>query len=657
MTTGRNDPCPCGSGKKYKKCCMDLDRAGGADGLVPSQARPRIAAAEEWEVDVVPLSGRIESDPASRPGVLLVLAAGFVLHNHVLERPSPEPEPLAAILATGLKAAGERAGIFPSRVRVRHPEVVEMLRQRLARELPDGPEPAPEIVAGPLPMLDDAAFALAESFSGHRHRFHLSCPNVWAGWDLPPELVEALFRAAAGFYRTTPWDVLGNLDAFEAATAAGRRWTVSVLGAAGEVFGLNLFSDSADLWRLSERDQETAFDDLAGQVIALHFLSGQEVGRAMVREAAAAGWEVADARGYPMLYTMSSPAGGLRRHDAEDLLAILGAIPRFLEHQARAVEESRPVGWWRDEPTGVELSYEPEGDVDIGPVWMPEHLDPGGAEGPGADPEAAVTEARRLAEDPDAFHDREQRFVGRFARHLAEGKGLAEPTVAKHASNADLFVEFLHSYQGVPLRAVHEYDLRTFLFDWYPRKVLAPREVSRAVPTSLRRFFAYLAAEEGIVCPWAHAILLDEREDFAERLESVPGRFFWEDGITEWRRAADDDLFALVMIPDSGLADGDLWGATMGATEATLRNELHRRWLLWREELIRAGTDGPFEVAAALVARQREWETAPHPELGGRSPVEAIHAERRARDRRLGRVGAKQPPKRGPKSGKKRRKR
>ena len=21
MTTGRNDPCPCGSGKKYKKCC------------------------------------------------------------------------------------------------------------------------------------------------------------------------------------------------------------------------------------------------------------------------------------------------------------------------------------------------------------------------------------------------------------------------------------------------------------------------------------------------------------------------------------------------------------------------------------------------------------------------------------------------------------
>ena len=25
--TGRNDPCPCGSGKKFKKCCMDLGEA------------------------------------------------------------------------------------------------------------------------------------------------------------------------------------------------------------------------------------------------------------------------------------------------------------------------------------------------------------------------------------------------------------------------------------------------------------------------------------------------------------------------------------------------------------------------------------------------------------------------------------------------------
>ena len=27
---GRNDPCPCGSGKKYKQCCMGKERPRGS---------------------------------------------------------------------------------------------------------------------------------------------------------------------------------------------------------------------------------------------------------------------------------------------------------------------------------------------------------------------------------------------------------------------------------------------------------------------------------------------------------------------------------------------------------------------------------------------------------------------------------------------------
>ncbi|HSL84651.1 MAG TPA: SEC-C metal-binding domain-containing protein [Thermoanaerobaculia bacterium] len=49
MTVGRNAPCPCGSGKKYKRCCLGLDRAAGAAGgdrSLPSEAQPFIAAAE-----------------------------------------------------------------------------------------------------------------------------------------------------------------------------------------------------------------------------------------------------------------------------------------------------------------------------------------------------------------------------------------------------------------------------------------------------------------------------------------------------------------------------------------------------------------------------------------------------------------------------------
>lgn len=30
---GRNDPCPCGSGKKYKRCCLDGDEAAGRAAL------------------------------------------------------------------------------------------------------------------------------------------------------------------------------------------------------------------------------------------------------------------------------------------------------------------------------------------------------------------------------------------------------------------------------------------------------------------------------------------------------------------------------------------------------------------------------------------------------------------------------------------------
>src|ERR1035441_10607568 len=46
MKAGRNDPCPCGSGKKYKKCCLPKDQ------LIP-MAAPPIAGAPEPVADLV----------------------------------------------------------------------------------------------------------------------------------------------------------------------------------------------------------------------------------------------------------------------------------------------------------------------------------------------------------------------------------------------------------------------------------------------------------------------------------------------------------------------------------------------------------------------------------------------------------------------------
>ena len=53
---GRNDPCPCGSGNKYKKCCLAKDQAAERDRLVKAQAqhdksgRNKRAAADRSQV-------------------------------------------------------------------------------------------------------------------------------------------------------------------------------------------------------------------------------------------------------------------------------------------------------------------------------------------------------------------------------------------------------------------------------------------------------------------------------------------------------------------------------------------------------------------------------------------------------------------------------
>jgi len=44
---GRNDPCPCGSGNKYKKCCLPKQQAAEREGLLEAEARRAERAAAE----------------------------------------------------------------------------------------------------------------------------------------------------------------------------------------------------------------------------------------------------------------------------------------------------------------------------------------------------------------------------------------------------------------------------------------------------------------------------------------------------------------------------------------------------------------------------------------------------------------------------------
>ncbi len=44
---GRNDPCPCGSGQKYKRCCLPKDQQAESAALKAAAAQAAEAAAHE----------------------------------------------------------------------------------------------------------------------------------------------------------------------------------------------------------------------------------------------------------------------------------------------------------------------------------------------------------------------------------------------------------------------------------------------------------------------------------------------------------------------------------------------------------------------------------------------------------------------------------
>src|SRR3712207_3958839 len=85
-TPNRNDPCPCGSGKKNKTCCRERDRMLRLVGLEPGEEpwNPAARAAEVWEADVVPVHIRFRESPSAHPAMVTVGAAGFIVHGDTL---------------------------------------------------------------------------------------------------------------------------------------------------------------------------------------------------------------------------------------------------------------------------------------------------------------------------------------------------------------------------------------------------------------------------------------------------------------------------------------------------------------------------------------------------------------------------------------------
>lgn len=78
-SVGRNEPCPCGSGKKYKKCCLEKDRAA-------QYAMPAAAAASEADGEASDDAYEVE---AAEPQA----AAGKASESEDMEEPPRDHEP------------------------------------------------------------------------------------------------------------------------------------------------------------------------------------------------------------------------------------------------------------------------------------------------------------------------------------------------------------------------------------------------------------------------------------------------------------------------------------------------------------------------------------------------------------------------------------
>jgi hypothetical protein len=639
MKVGRNQPCPCGSGRKYKQCCEALDhdvgllfRVTAADVPGPTPAEvARAAGAEPWQADVIRGMGGTESPGSGAGGasaMTLVLGGGHVLCLEALQRAPEDADRTAALLERALRVAVRSAGVTPSELLVR--------TEDLAARLREGSSPAGAAVTASteLPELDLFAQGAVEQFNAGESQvprtevLRTQMHDTWREWGWPSGVVAELFRAAAEYWRAAPWRLLDTAQPLSLRLPSGSAWTACVLGNAGVEFGLALYSDPEDLRRQMEADDpDEGMAALHEPVLSLTYVRRDELVRPAVKEILARGWEVAGSSAYPELVALNPPPRGVSPEWAGELAGALRAVARFVDlHRALLegeVEPDQPVRWV-DPETAVELSYEGHAGEDVWPLWeIPLTLASALPAGPSADPEAALVEA-----DPGQLHERAAIVVQRFRAQLEE-EGLALAEIERCIRHVGWLIEGVAGYQAVPLAAFTELDLRLVLYDWLPRKSGAAESEGQEIPASLERFFAFLAEREGLVFPWAEPILRD-REAFEIRLGSAPGGSWWDAQVADWRAEVYDDLDARVLLPDSEMAGGGLWGPTMGPVEAALNRELGRRWLLWRDEVIASGLREPEAVWEALVARQREWELAGHPRHGGQAPVEAIAEEREA---------------------------
>lgn len=604
MASGRNEPCPCGSGRKYKSCCLRADEERDRQSAHFGRANEphwhdAARRAQSWQADVVPLPIGFRDDPDASPALAIVVAAGFIAHSEVLTRRPVGADARAAAVAEAVAAASRAVGVLPPRVLVRDDALARALREHLAgREI--------EVEVAPLPELDEPLDEALERMGGSRSHAATATLGTWAESEAPPEEIARFHAAAAAYFSAEPWTTFGDDEAVVLELEDGSTWTAVVMGGAGMEYGLALYADTDDFVRLLEGDAPAAemLATMKAPGLAVHFDPRSELPRAMQREVAASGWAVAHAAAYPWLM-------GLRVTERRITAGHLWVAAAALGAMARLAEGADPTG------DGVlEAFFLFEDDDDL-PWQAPEAAERICPEGPGADPELAL-HALDEGAPPSAGEE------ARLERLAAWLDARAPSKAARDAArrNAETWTGFL-LHQGLAAGAVTEYDLRVFLYDFYRRKGRPTKPAARALPSTMRGIVAFLE-EEGIRYPYAERVLGELESIFARWRASG---YDPKDALDSLLGAVWGDLDRRALLHETTLAGAPAtWPTFMDPETWLLRHDLQRRWLLWYDEVVRSGITGLDALRQVLVGRQREWEHTPHPGVSGRTPAEVVRA-------------------------------
>lgn len=606
MKTSRNDPCPCGSEKKYKACCLGRDQARaqtrsiiGEEAFDQAEAAWLAAARTEkvWAADVVPAPGLVREAPDGM-SLAMVTAGEWVVHTDVLShRPAGAAE-RARDLAAVVNAGARSLGVLPERVVVPYRDVVEELDRQLAGR-------GISVACDDSEHLAEAMDSVLAQMDPSPAQGRMSIALTWRETGASAQELADFHEAAATFYAVEPWNV-EEVPESMLLEFAGQEypWGASLMGGGGQSFGLVLHSRPEDLQALWESDDpSSAFLEMTGFTLTVDFDRKSELTRGMQREVAAARWPIAGPRAYPRLFAMNLPGRWIGAGDVRLATLALRAVTVHARDGDVLAE------------TGVRLAGFDVEDEESRLEWFrfPDAAQPICAEGPGAEPGAGLR-AWDTDQQGEQVQAVEKERLGRLSAWLA-GRGRADVEVEADRQNARHWTEFLGRI--LPAGAVTEYDLRLFLYSHYPQKSGATIGATRELPRSMRLIVQFLEEREGIRYPFAGAVL-DELHEIETRAreEGEP----LEDALRILSYEIYDYLDTRVLLP---VTEGE-WPVLMSLEGARLRQELQRRWLLWFDEMARDGETDHAVFESELESRQREWENTPHPQVGGKSPKQVL---------------------------------